>query len=164
MRVRTGGRSVEIPDERVRGGVAITTTGQGVRVKTEEKAPIELAPAMGWASAGTGVAKAPSPLYPYKSKLEAAFARSLEFDRLAGVIVGFQYEPMNIRLSDGKNFYKPDFLVWSKDNLPTFYEVKGRNRSDERSLVKTKVAASLHPWARFILVKRIRGSWVERDF
>lgn len=104
-----------------------------------------------------------SVILPYRSKLEAAFARSLEFDRLAGMIIGYQYEPMNIRLSGDKNFYKPDFLVWSKDNPPTYYEVKGRNKSDERSLVKTKVAASLHPWARFILIKRIRGTWVERE-
>lgn len=102
-------------------------------------------------------------LSPYRSKLEAAFARSLEFDRLAGMILGYQYEPMNIRLSGDKNFYKPDFLVWSKDHPPTYYEVKGRNKSDERSLVKTKVAAALHPWARFILIKRIRGVWVERE-
>lgn len=100
---------------------------------------------------------------PYRSKLEAAYARTLEFDRIGGLIIGFQYEPMNIRLSGEKNFYKPDFLVWSADNRPTFYEVKGRNKSDDRSLVKTKVAASLHPWARFIIVKRVRGAWETRE-
>lgn len=98
---------------------------------------------------------------PYRSKLEALFARELAATAHAGVIVSWQYEPLNFRLPGQKNFYKPDFLVRDRDGL-TFYEVKGRNLSDDRSLVKMKTAAGLNTWARFVLVKRIKGQWEER--
>jgi hypothetical protein len=70
---------------------------------------------------------------------------------------------MNIKLPGQKNFYKPDFLaIGVADDRVTFYEVKGRNKSDERSLVKIKTAAGIHTWAQFVLVKYINGQWDER--
>ena len=98
---------------------------------------------------------------PYKSKLEALYARELAALEHAGVIISWQYEPLNFRLPGQRNFYKPDFLVRDDGGL-TFYEVKGRNISDDRSLVKIKTAAGLNTWARFMLVKRIKGQWEER--
>lgn len=98
---------------------------------------------------------------PYKSKLEALYARELAALAHAGEIISWQYEPLNFRLPGQKNFYKPDFLVRDGDGL-TFYEVKGRNLSDDRSLVKMKTAAGLNTWARFVLVKRIKGQWEAR--
>jgi len=97
----------------------------------------------------------------YKSKLEETFAYRLVLERAGGEIANFWYEPLNLRLPGGKNFYKPDFLVLAGDGL-TFYEIKGRNKSDDRSLVKIKTAAGLTPWAKFILVKWIGGQWDER--
>ena len=105
----------------------------------------------------------PAPSPPYRSKLEAAYANKLEFEKRAGVIHDWWFEPLNLRLPGDKNFYKPDFLVRASDGL-TFYEVKGRNKSDDRSLVKIKTAAGLTPWAHFIQVKRINGQWEEREF
>jgi len=75
----------------------------------------------------------------YKSTLEAKFATSLEYDRLEGRIAGFHYEHFHLRLPGEKNFYKPDFFVWG-NGKPIFYEVKGWSRSNDRSLVKLKVA------------------------
>ena len=98
---------------------------------------------------------------PYKSKLENAWANYLQGLWALKAITSWWYEPLNLRLPGGRNFYKPDFLVLSETGL-TFYEVKGRNLSDDRSLVKMKTAAGLTPWAKFILVKRIRGNWEER--
>ena len=156
MRVRTGGRRVEIPDERVRGGRGCETPYRAsgssreaaIHKTTSQRSEL-----------------APSPLYPYKSKLEAAFARSLEFDRLAGVIVGFGYELVRFKLPGEKNYYKIDFCVWGYkgEARPVFIEVKGRNRSDDRSLVKLKTAAGLNVWAKFLLIKYVRGTWVERE-
>lgn len=107
----------------------------------------------------------PSPS-PYKSTLEQKFARQLEFDRLQGIIAGFHYEHFHLRLPGAKNFYKPDFFVWGKAHAdkPIFYEIKGWSRSNDRSLVKLKVAAAMNPWAKFIQVEWKRGTWVEREF
>lgn len=97
----------------------------------------------------------------FKSKLERAWANYLNGLVQLGAITNFYYEPLNLRLPGKKNFYKPDFLVLAGDGL-TFYEVKGRNLSDDRSLVKIKTAAGITPWAKFVLVKRIHGNWEER--
>jgi hypothetical protein len=102
-----------------------------------------------------------SPYAPYRSKLELSWANYLQGLVRLGAISEFYYERVNIRLPGKKNWYKPDFLVLAGDGL-TFYEVKGYNKSDDRSLVKMKTAAGLNPWARFVLVKRIRGNWEER--
>lgn len=101
-------------------------------------------------------------LSPYKSKMEKAWAQYLYLRAMAGEIRNYWYEPLNLRLPGDKNFYKPDFLVRDKDDGLTFYEVKGHNQSDDRSLVKIKTAAGITPWARFVLVKRIGGQWDER--
>lgn len=98
---------------------------------------------------------------PYRSKLEAAWANHLNILTMAREIDGWHYEPQNFRLPGQKNFYKIDFLTW-KGQAVTYYEVKGRNLSDDRSLVKLKTAAGLHPWARFVQVKRDCGAWNER--
>lgn len=100
-----------------------------------------------------------SPYAPYRSKLEHLFAHKLEMEKRAFLLESFSYEPLNLRLPGKKNFYKPDFLVVDDTSLQglTFYEVKGHNRSDDRSLVKMKTAAGLNPWAKFVLVKHVKG-------
>lgn len=103
-----------------------------------------------------------SPASPrYRSKLEAAYAQQLEAQQFSKEITAWWYEPLNLRLPGKRNFYKPDFLVLAGDGL-TFYEVKGRNKSDDRSLVKAKTAAGIHVWARFVWVTRPAGLWEER--
>jgi len=99
---------------------------------------------------------------PYRSKLEAAFAEKLAFEKQIQLLSYVAYEPLNLRLPGNRNFWKPDFLVRDKVGTLIFYEVKGHNLSDDRSLVKMKVAAAITPWARFVLVKRIQGAWEER--
>lgn len=103
---------------------------------------------------------APAPS-AYKSKLEHAFSRHLDALKLAGDIDGWRYEPVNFRLPGKKNFYRPDFCVWKGWTI-IFYDTKGRNKSDDRSLVKIKTAAGLNPWATFYQVRRVKGVWDER--
>jgi hypothetical protein len=103
----------------------------------------------------------PSPLAPYRSKLEKSWAGYLDGMKALGVIDGWHYEPANFRLPGTKNFYREDFIVW-KGRSVTFYQVKGRNKSDDASLVKLKTAAAMHPWATWIQVKRENGQWEER--
>lgn len=108
---------------------------------------------------------APSPLLykgqVYKSKTEIRFVQHLEALEFGKFITSWQYEPCNFRLPGQKNYYKPDFLVCDSHGL-TFYDTKGWNKSDARSLVKIKTAAGLNRWARFIQVKWIKGVWEER--
>lgn len=108
---------------------------------------------------------APSPLLykgqAYKSKTEIRFVQHLEALEFGKFITSWQYEPCNFRLPGKKNYYKSDFLVCDSHGL-TFYDTKGWNKSDARSLVKIKTAAGLNRWARFIQVKWIKGVWEER--
>lgn len=99
----------------------------------------------------------------YKSNLERRWAHYLNGLLALRTIDGWIYEAMNFRLPGQKNYYKIDFITW-KGKAVTFYSVKGRNKSDDRALVKLKTAAGLHPWATFIEVKLIDGQWQERVF
>lgn len=122
---------------------------------------------------GTAVPCTPKHAAPrgkqYRSGLEADYAQQLELEKLTHFIRGWSYEPVNFRLPGHKNFYKIDFVAWGDlrvDDIGcsvTFYEIKGHNRSDDRSLVKMKTAAGLTPWARFVLVKRVHGEWIEKE-
>lgn len=51
-------------------------------------------------------------------------------------------------------WYIPDFWAVSSNGDFVFYETKGFMRDD--AAVKLKVAAALHVWAKFVLVKRDR--------
>ena len=97
----------------------------------------------------------------FKSKLEARYGKQLDFDCLIGLIHGWAYEPVNFRLPGKKNWYKPDFAVWGQFGI-RFVDTKGRNKSDERSLVKIKTAAGLNRWATFLQVRYLSGEWTER--
>ena len=109
--------------------------------------------------------KVKSASFPFRSKLEAAWANHLNILKAIpqrdGGIQGWAYEPLNFRLPGKKNYYKIDFCAWDERGV-VFYEIKGHNLSDDRSLVKMKTAAGLTPWARFVLVKRLKGHWEER--
>lgn len=135
MKARIGNRSVEI---------GVKPEGRSVN----EQAPVPY---------GALAAASPS----YRSKLEARYAQHLKALEFSGSIAFWHYEPMNFRLPGEKNFYKPDFLIVAGDGI-TFVDTKGRNKSDERSLVKIKTAAGLHRWAKFMQVRWEKGMWVER--
>lgn len=68
----------------------------------------------------------------------------------------YGYERIKLKLAN-HTYYTPDFYIVTDDGLE-FHEVKGFMRDD--AAVKLKVAASLFPWARFYLCKKVRGSWV----
>ena len=164
MKVRTGGRTIEIPDERMRGvreKDTVDATHSGTRAARQG------------VTFGTGQptknveAQVPAFSYaPYRSKAEAAFARSLEFDKLAGMIKGWSYEPLRFKLPGETNYYKMDFVAWgyADDPRPRFIEIKrGKLQSADRSLVKLKTAAGLNPWGRFMLYTLRRSTWIERE-
>jgi len=74
--------------------------------------------------------------------------------------------PFTLHLPGGVD-YTPDFIAWPGGwQSPIIYEVKGslqqKNARDSRT--RFKVAAGLHPWARFVWVTRKQGRWVETIF
>lgn len=77
----------------------------------------------------------------YKSKLEAQYAAHLDVLVKAGDIKRWVYEPMSLKLSEGKR-YRPDFLVvlpLGREAKPEMREVKGKwtkNRRDAMTHLK----------------------------
>ena len=78
---------------------------------------------------------------PHKSKLEARYAAHLDLLVRAGEIRRWEYEPISLKLADGKR-YRPDFLVvlpLSMEAKAELHEVKGKwtkNRRDGMTHLK----------------------------
>lgn len=102
-----------------------------------------------------------SPYNGYRSKLELNWANYLDVLKAVKDIDGWAYEPLRFKLPGERNYYKIDFSAWKNGGV-TFYELKGWNQSDSRSLVKLKTAAGLNPWGKFVLVKNHDGIWDEQ--
>lgn len=151
MRVRTGGRVVEIPDERM-------AKAEGRSVKEQARAP-------------RGALAAPSPLpgWPKPTdKWNYAYAQYLELEKQAGRIKWWWYEPLPWGITLGgaedKKKYKPDFLVWYPDGLERrleFVEVKGFSKNIRDSITRYTVAKSLFPCFDWKMVKRKGHGWEE---
>ena len=77
----------------------------------------------------------------YKSKLEARYAAHLEILVKTGEIRRWEYEPMSLKLAEGKR-YRPDFLVvlpLGAEAKAELHEVKGKwtkNRRDGMTHLK----------------------------
>lgn len=94
------------------------------------------------------------------NRTEEKYAAHLDKRKLAGEVLDYWFEPMNLRLAT-KCFYKVDFLVMLYNGALEVHEVKGFWTDD--ALVKIKVAAEHYPF-RFVAIQFIEGSWIERDF
>lgn len=110
---------------------------------------------------------APAPT-PYKSKLEARFAQYVEILRRLVELEHYWYEPVTFKLPGGVR-YTPDFLIqrgsvgpsYQRSGRMEFHEVKGHHKNKRDSLTRLKIAAALHPWARWCLVEWQGGRWKE---
>jgi hypothetical protein len=108
---------------------------------------------------------------------EAARAVELQRQLLAGLIGGWRYQALTLKLGDGIR-YTPDFVVEEKDGTLTLEEVKGRARPkradgshlksrphyhDDGARVKPRVAPEIVPWFRVRVVWRLHategGGW-----
>ena len=94
------------------------------------------------------------------NKTELAYEQQLRILLLAGEIVWYKFEAINLRLAD-KTFYKPDFFVMLADGTLEVHEVKGYWADDAK--VKIKVAAEMYPF-RFIAVKQKGGKFAIEEF
>lgn len=95
----------------------------------------------------------PNPYAPYKNKLEQAFAYGLVLEHRAGLIKGWGYEVMTLRLAKGK-YHRPDFSVWHLDDAIEQAAVKGYHKNLRDSLTIIKWACKEHPWFRFTINRR----------
>lgn len=132
---------------------------QGRAPRSDTPAHALNGPAKSAAVAGVRLASQTPSLY--RSKLEAAWANSLEMAKRAGEIEHIWYEPMSFKLAQGKR-YRPDFMVLSNGRI-TFYEVKGNWTKNKRDgLTHLAWTAQLYPMFTWVLVTRQRGVWVEK--
>ena len=94
---------------------------------------------------------------------EARYAAHLEVMKRAGLIADWRFERVRLKLGEGA-WYTPDFLVVTHDGHLDLHEVKG-SFFREAAKVRIKVAASLYPWFRFLVVreKREGGGWSEEE-
>lgn len=92
--------------------------------------------------------------------METAYAQRLEALRAQGDVLAYFFERMTLKLADDCR-YTPDFFVVTPAGLE-LHEVKGPNAWED-SVVKLKVAASLFPWFRFSLHKRVKGEWISKE-
>lgn len=88
------------------------------------------------------------------NKLETAYSLHLEARRRGGEIQLWQFEPFKFRLPGQKSFYTPDFLLVMADGTIQIHETKGHWHSRDR--VRTKAAAGLYRYFRFVGVQRRR--------
>lgn len=97
------------------------------------------------------------------NKTEAAFGLHLKALYPGAAIL---FNKVKLRLAK-KTWYAPDYMVITgtyDDPVPLFFEVKGFMRDD--AAVKIKVAAEQNRWAKFYVVRKVKGgAWkVERVF
>lgn len=143
MRARIGGREVELNIEgKVRGGGAAT--------------PAAIAP-----KCRSVANPAPSPLSPYKNKLEKAFSVWLDAQWRAGAIKGWHYEPFSFKLAEGKR-YRVDFVSWGDEGV-VCWETKGWHANIRDSLTHLKWAAQRFPFFKWRKAMRTKGTFEYQD-
>ena len=89
------------------------------------------------------------------NKWESAYAERLEMAKKAGEVVSYHYEAVRLTLGF-KTTYTPDFMVVTWDEIQ-FHEVKGQKYA--AGMAKFKVAASLFPGARWVMVEKTKTGW-----
>jgi hypothetical protein len=100
------------------------------------------------------------------NKTEEAYAQHLEAQRLAGLIIGWKFHPLRVRLADN-TYYEVDFLVMEADRSLTIVETKGGFTTD-KGQIKIKLCAEVLPWFRMIKATKLPakegGGFREEEF
>lgn len=157
MKARIMGKTIEIPDERLMGGVDVTRKAGTIddgRPHSKERTLI----------AGSIPAPSPLPGWPKPSdKWNAAYAQYLELEKQAGRVKYWWYEAFSLWLP-GQVRYRPDFLIQYPDGLERklhFVEIKGFSKNRRDGITRYKIAASLFPCFSWSMMKRAKGGWEE---
>lgn len=138
MKARIQGREIEVDEERMRGNVVGTHSGNGGMVLTRRSKPLQNN------YDGNLVGSNPAPS-SYKSKWEERYAKQLAADKVQGVIVAWWYQPFSMWLPGGVR-YKPDFMVqYPHSERLQMVEIKGWSKNLRDGITRLKVAASIFP-------------------
>lgn len=110
-----------------------------------------------------------------RNKVEAAYEQHLDTLHKAGLIDGFKFEGIKIKLAD-KTFWTPDFIVFAQDGVVELHDTKGtktKTRADgskdktpwieEDAKIKLKLASELFPFRVFAVFKTPDG-WQKQQF
>lgn len=89
------------------------------------------------------------------NKLEAAWAKKLAVDKLAGAVAEYWFEQVTLVLITGR--YTPDFMVQLPDGTIEFHECKGFWERQGRQ--KFLDAAAKYPFV-FRAIKKVKGQVV----
>ena len=89
------------------------------------------------------------------NRWEQSYADRLELIKMSGGIHSYAYESVRLTLAPSTTF-TPDFLVVTNDEIQ-FHEVKGQRFA--AGMAKFKIAASLYPWAKWIMVEKTKQGW-----
>jgi hypothetical protein len=92
------------------------------------------------------------------NKTESRYADVLNFRKVIGKIVNYEYESIKFKLPDGST-YTPDFFVEHHNHFE-FHEVKGSYNLDRLGRSKFKQAADKHPYFRWVLKVWKNKQWV----
>ena len=156
MKAKIGGREVELNiEERLQRSTDVrhTTATRG--------SSCEAAIQQTKTRRGESGAVAQSPYYPYKNKLEKAFATQLDAEWRAGAIKGWLYEPFSFKLAEGKR-YRVDFVSWGEEGV-VCWETKGWHANIRDSLTHLNWAAQRFPFFKWKKAIRKRGMFESMD-
>lgn len=110
-----------------------------------------------------------------RNKTESAYESYLTTLHHAGMIDGFKFEGIKIKLADN-TFWTPDFIVFANDGVVELHDTKAttsKKRTDgtkekapwieEDAKIKLKLAAELFPFRVFAVFKTPDG-WQKQQF
>jgi hypothetical protein len=107
------------------------------------------------------------------NKGETEYAALLDTMLSRGVIAGWWYELLSIRLADNTH-YRPDFVVMLEDGTLELHEVKARKKgkdgrpdtywAEEDARLKMKVVAEHTPIPLVVVWPSRTGGWVQVRF
>jgi hypothetical protein len=101
------------------------------------------------------------------NQTEAIYAEGLEGRKLAGEIIGWEFEAITFKLANGCR-YTPDFFVTLSDLTMECIDAKGGGPIDPKSIVKVKCAAEKFYQYRFVIEQRLAkksgGGWKRTEF
>ncbi len=156
MKAKSGGRTFEIDETRVRGGgVArpLRERGAGARDGCASLAEVKM---LDKHRSVAGSKPAPAPT-KFDSKWEERYAKVLAMEQATGTIERFWYHPFSMWLP-GKVRYTPDFLIQYPGHLQ-IVEIKGWSKNLRDGMTRLKIAASIFPCYTWTVAK-----WTGKEF
>jgi len=159
MKARIMGRSVEVPEGKVRDMEACALPGRDDGPQRDDR--------MARQHSRTRVQRDTTPSPPGwpkpSDKWNAAYAQFLEKEKQAGRVAYWWYEAFSLWLP-GQVRYRPDFLIQYPDGLERklhFVEIKGFSRNVRDGITRYKIAAALFPCFDWSMMKRKGNEWEE---